>query len=169
MTTISLFRYELRKHVKSRHAGQPVELVKLELDYSYSRESQGEGPLGPNFKTWQASVKREPIENIQAVKDTENDDSLILEEPPIEPQKPVNLNTLHFNCFHCNFKAKSMMEFAQHVKTHDAAKNQSTPAQGASVEEVTLHKCSLCKYSTENYADFETHRSTAHQVAYPFK
>ncbi len=177
-------RYELRKHVKSRHAGQPIELVKLELDYSFSRENQGEGPLAPNFKTWQASVKREPTENIPAVKETKDDDSVILEEPTIEAQKPVDLNTLHFNCFHCNFKAKSMMEFAQHVKTHDVMGKSGTSSetgsvlvQGASaasgkpgVKELpSLYKCSLCKFSTEEYSDFQTHRRTAHQVAYPFK
>ena len=128
--------------MKARHPEKPLSMLKLDLDYSLARENQGDGPLGPDFKP--RTLVREDEEEDEKVdgeweeedeevdgeweeeEDAEADEQEASSPGETEPEKPVNINSLHFNCFHCSFTAKSMMEFAQHVRTHE---QQSSPVK----------------------------------------
>ena len=117
--------------MKARHPEKPLSMLKLDLDYSLARENQGDGPLGPDFKP--RTLVREDEEEDEEVdgeweeeEDAEADEQEASSPGETEPEKPVNINSLHFNCFHCSFTAKSMMEFAQHVRTHE---QQSSPVK----------------------------------------
>ncbi len=117
-------RYELRKHIKARHPDKPLTMIKLELDYALARENQGDSPLGPDFRP-------KPVEPLEL----DESDGAGSEEPEAsvssqDSAEPVNLNSLHFNCFHCSFSAKSMTEFAHHVRTHD--QNSPVKSPGSS-------------------------------------
>ena len=107
--------------MKARHPEKPLQMLKLELDYSLARENQGDGPLGPDFRPRMNTAEddredEEVDEEYDEDADVDELDSASHSES--ETTKPVNMDSLHFNCFHCSFTAKSMMEFANHVKTH---------------------------------------------------
>ena len=112
-------------------------MLKLDLDFTLARENQGEGPLGPDFKPRIAQKSEEgedEEEEWDEEEEEEESEEMETGEEAIseEPTKPVNLNTLHFNCFHCSFTAKSMIEFAQHVRTHELFQNSLVKSPGSS-------------------------------------